>query len=381
MSVVSRSKWPHWTAQIAELGQVVEAMADALRQHPRQGERIAGDPSQAFRETSAGDIVRDYKRLDPVSDRELRSILAALIDSVQELLGAGRRTTARELVSSLDNVYANIAQVRAKLSGDPTGGEQLEDVIAELRHEYVLSLAVALSGQYAVVTKLHEWYMDATGVPENAYLDVSRFAIVSSGGPGRIAMRDLEIATHGGITIVTPVSGVVNIDRFSKVQQLLYGQWFAYMHALWDEHYRGRIAAAHGDAPDGQPWNKRDISIPLFGDIRLVRNDFIHKNGIADEAAETVVIQWFTEGQPAAITPEQMLSLLDMLPMEQLRQPPTRATPGNRKNLPWSADPDLVDKVNSRAIHLGLSRKTKKEIGAEALQLWLAAHPEVDAGA
>ncbi len=374
---MSRSKWSHWTAQVSELEQVVKAMADTFRRHPRQDERIAGDPSQAFRETSAGDIIRDYKRLDPVKDRELRGILAGLIDSVQELVRVRQRWTARELVGALDSVYANIAPLRVTLSGPPTGGEQLEDVIAELRHEYALSLAVMLSGQYAVVTKLHEWYTDATGVPENAYLDVSRFAIVSSDGPGRIAMRDLEIATHGGVTMVSPVTGVVNIDRFSPVQQLLYGQWFAYMHSLWDEQYRGRIAAAHGDAPDGEPWNKRDISVPLFGDIRLVRNDFIHKKGIVDEASETEVIQWFTEGQRAAITPEQMLSLLEMFPAEQLRQTPTRATPGNRKNLPWSVDPDLVDKVNSRALQIGLSRKAKKEIGTEALQLWLDAHPEV----
>jgi hypothetical protein len=94
--------------------------------------------------------------------------------------------------------------------------------------------------------------------------------------------------------------------------------------------------------------------------------------------AKTEVIQWFTDGQRAAITPEQMSSLLEMFPTEQLRQPPTPATPRNRKNLPWSVDPDLVDKVNSRALQLGLSRKTKKEIGAEALQLWLDTHPEVD---
>lgn len=374
---MSRNNWSHWTVQLSELEQVVRAMADTCRAHPRPDERIAGDPSQAFRETSAGDIIRDYKRLDPVNDRELTGILARLIDSLQELVRVGRRWTARELANTLDAVDANIALVRAILGGPPSEKEQLEDVIAELRHEYALSLAVMLSGQYAVVTKLHEWYAGATGVPENAYLDVGRFAIVSSNGPGRIAMRDLEIATHGGITMVSPVTGVVNIDRFSPVQQLLYGQWFAYLHSLWDEQYRGRIAAAHGDAPDGEPWNKRDISVPLFGDIRLVRNDFIHKTGIVDESSETEVIRWFTEGQRAAITPEQMLSLLEMFPTEQLRQSPSRATASNRKNLPWSVDPDLVDKVNSRALQLRLSRKAKKEIGTEALRLWLDANPEV----
>lgn len=366
----------HWIQQLNELEQVVENLADTFRRHPRQDEWIAGDPSQALRESTPGDYLRDLPRLNTADNSELHRTSSALAQAIRAVTtGRRQRWTARELVPALDAISAGIAPMRAALAAPKAVPDPLEAIVAELRGEFTLTLAVMLSGQYAVVTKLYEWYSAASGVPEDAYLDVSRFAIVNQAGPGRIAMRDLEIATHGGVTMLTPQTGFVSIDRFSPVQQLLYGQWFAYMHSLWDEQYRGRVAAAHGTAPDGNPWDSRDIRVPLFGDIRRIRNDFIHNKGIVDEASETEVLTWFTEGEAAEIKPEQMLSLLTMFPESDLLAEPTRAAQHSRKPLPWSAEPDLIDQVRQRARQLGLDRKARKEVGADALELWLAANP------
>lgn len=366
----------HWVQQLDELEQVVTNFADAMRLHPRQDEWIAGDPSQALRETTPGHYLRDLPRLNTADNPQLHSTASALAQAIRAVTdGRRQRWTAGELVPALDAIRAGIAPMRAALTVSAATPATLESIVAELRGEFTLSLAVMLSGQYAVVTKLHEWYSAASGVPEDAYLDVRRFNIVKEPGPGRIPMRDLEIATHGGVTMLTPQTGFVSIDRFSPVQQLLYGQWFAYMHSLWDEQYRGRVAVAHGTAPDGDPWEPRDIRVPLFGDIRRIRNDFIHNKGIVDEASETEVLVWFTEGKAAAIRPEQMMSLLTMFPEADLRAVPTRAGQHSRKPLPWSAEPNLIDQVQQRARQLGINRKARKDIGAVALELWLAANP------
>ncbi|QZY43941.1 hypothetical protein [Mycolicibacterium austroafricanum] len=371
----------HWIQQLDELEQVVKNFADAMRHHPRQDEWIAGDPSQALRETTPGHYLRDLPRLDTADDLQLRRTSSALAQAIRAATtGRRQRWTARELVPALDAIYAGIAPMRAALTAPAAAPETLEAIVEELRSEFTLSLAVMLSGQYAVVTKLYEWYSAGAGVPADAYLDVSRFQIVKAAGPGRIAMRDLEIATHGGVTMLTPQTGFVSFDRFSPVQQLLYGQWFAYMHSLWDEQFRARVAAAHGTAPDGDPWDARDIRVPLFGDIRRIRNDFIHNKGIVDEASETEVLTWFTEGKAAAIKPEQMLALLTMFPESDLLAVPARAARHSRKPLPWSAEPDLINQVQKRARQLGLNRKTRKEIGPAALELWLAANPAPAAG-
>ncbi|SUA31366.1 Uncharacterised protein [Mycolicibacterium fortuitum] len=365
----------HWVQQLDELEQVVKHFADAMRFHPRQDEWIAGDPSQALRDTTLGHYLRDLPRLNTADDPELHRTSSALAEAIRAVTESRQqRWTARELVPALDVIYAGIAPMRAALTAGAATPATLESIVAELRSEFTLSLAVMLSGQYAVVTKLHEWYSAASGVPEDAYLDVRRFEIVNQAGPARIPMRDLEIATHGGVTMLTQ-TGFVSIDRFSPVQQLLYGQWFAYMHSLWDEQYRGRVAAAHGTAPDGNPWDSRDIRVPLFGDIRRIRNDFIHNKGIVDEASETEVLHWFTDGKVAAIKPEQMMSLLTMFPEADLLTAPTQAGRPSRKPLPWSAEPSLLEQVQQRARQLGMNRKGRKEIGAAALELWLTANP------
>ena len=366
----------HWVQQLDELEQVVKNLADAMRLHPRQDEWIAGDPSQALRETTPGDYLRDLPRLNTSDDPELQRASLALALAIRAVTaGRRQRWTARELVPALDAICAGIAPMRAALTAPAATPATLESIVAELRSEFTLSLAVMLSGQYAVVTKLYEWYSAASGVPGDAYLDVRRFEIVDQAGPGCIPMRDLEIATHGGVTMLTPQTGFVSFDRFSPVQQLLYGQWFAYMHSLWDEQYRGRVAAAHGTAPDGSPWDLRDIRVPIFGDIRRIRNDFIHNKGIVDEASETEVPTWFTEGKAAAITPEQMMSLLTLFPESDLLEKPTPAAKHSRKPLPWSAEPNVIEQVQQRARQLGFNRKARKDIGAAALDLWLAANP------
>ncbi|WP_185976156.1 hypothetical protein [Mycolicibacterium sp. 018/SC-01/001] len=87
------------------------------------------------------------------------------------------------------------------------------------------------------------------------------------------------------------------------------------------------------------------------------------------------MLDWFTKGQVAAIKPEQMMSLLTMFPEEDLLAAPTRAPQRGHKPVPWSAGTDLIDRVQQRARRLDITGKARKEIGAAALELWLAANP------
>ncbi|TRW80988.1 hypothetical protein FK535_18180 [Mycolicibacterium sp. 018/SC-01/001] len=255
-----------WVEQLDELEQVVKNLADAMRRHPRQDQWIVGDPSQALRETTPGHYLRDLPRLNTADDPDLHRTSSVLAQAIRAVTAARRqRWTAAELVPALDAIHTRIAPMRVALAASMATPVTLESIVAELRKEFTLSLAVMLSGQYAVVTKLYEWYSSSSGVPKAAYLNVRQFTIVDEAGPGCIPMRDLEIATHGGITMLTPQTGFVSIDRFSPVQQLLYGQWFAFMHSLWDEQYRRQVALAHGTAPDGKAWKAADIRVPLSG--------------------------------------------------------------------------------------------------------------------
>ena len=114
---------------------------------------------------------------------------------------------------------------------------------------------------------------------------------------------------------------------------------------------------------------KNDVVNEFFGDIRLIRNDFVHRKGIADEAVKAKLLKWgFVKGKPLDITTEQMLSLVDLFPRDALTVKPTPRPAKNRKNLPGSIDAVLVDTFLAKVDDLKLD---KNDAIDEAFTLWL----------
>ena len=63
-----------------------------------------------------------------------------------------------------------------------------------------------------------------------------------------------------------------------------YAQWFAYMFAIREEQFRGRIAR-YFQNETGQTIRRRsDIVVDYFGAIHLIRNDFVHNKGVCYES-------------------------------------------------------------------------------------------------
>ena len=150
---------------------------------------------------------------------------------------------------------------------------------------------------------------------------------------------------------------------------IVYSQWFAYMHAIWDEQFRQRIAAFFS-TPE-QPLEKNDVVNDFFGDIRLIRNDFVHRKGIADEATKAKRLNWgFVKDKPLDITTEQMLSLADLFPRDALMVKPTARPPQNqnRKNVPGSMDAALVDTFLAKVAELKID---KNDAIDDAFSRWL----------
>jgi hypothetical protein len=109
----------------------------------------------------------------------------------------------------------------------------------------------------------------------------------------------------------------------------------------------------------------------FFGDIRRIRNDFVHGKGIADEAAKVKLLKWgFVKGKPLDIITEQMVSLVDLFPREALLTKPTPrpSQSQNRKNVPGSMDAALVDRFLAKVDALKLD---KNDAIDEAFTLWL----------
>ncbi|WKG08181.1 hypothetical protein QX204_24380 [Nocardia sp. PE-7] len=323
---------------------------------------------KAMWQTPIGELVQEFDRRPALPGTAAEEPIATAVELIRTLLTRPQPLTTTQVVVDSASIRDALDSAIVAAESIADGRETLTAVVDELERDFLLSLTVTLTGQNTVVTKLAEWSRGG-----GDYLDVQTLKLVPTGGPGRVHMRHVHDATDAGITTILagPGGGFRNLDRYPSLQFMLYSQWFVYIFALWDEQYRDRLAAAHGPADDGEPWTRFDVRVPLFGDIRAIRNDFVHKRGIANESSGNTVLPWCTDLQRIEITTEQMLTLVNLFPREELLKTPTRATPGKPTMVPWPASPELVHQVKQRAIDLGIPRKQRSEISNQALQFWL----------
>lgn len=333
---------------------------------------MAGDYIEALDATPLGDLVSDFDRLSAVTADEIVRSIEPAIAAVRALLRP-KIMTGRDLATFAHAIEEAAETSLTALDRVNPDKATVEELVEQLERDYLLSLAVALTSHGAVTSTVNSWLSTGRGV---GFLDVLTFRVVNSPGPGRIDMYHVESATSAGVTTYVEGEGLLNIGPYPKVQSMVYGQWFTHIFAVWEERYRGRLALAHGLTPNGERWRRTDLLIPLFGDIRTLRNDFVHSQGVADESTRNTILTWGVQDRPIEITVEQMGTLVELFPRDELLATPTRAAASNPITFPWPVSPELVEDIRTRADILKRTRKSRREIGNEALQLWLAANPE-----
>jgi hypothetical protein len=96
------------------------------------------------------------------------------------------------------------------------------------------------------------------------------------------------------------------LDADGPVVRQLGQQWVVMVASQWNDHYRARIADAHGVA-------KNDIAEPVMADINRMRNDIIHHRGLATAAntGRCEVLRWFTDSEPIHVMPAHIAAFMD----------------------------------------------------------------------
>ncbi|WP_238407149.1 hypothetical protein [Mycobacterium canetti] len=252
----------------------------------------------------------------------------------------------------------------------------IDEIVDELERAFLISLVVTLTSHNVLLQKVDEWEQPHQrftqgNLPADVghYFDVKTLTYVNNGGPGRIHMQDLAVAIDAGATLWMAAGGRDTVDNYPEVQAVAYAQWFTYAFALWEEQFRGRVAA-YFDQRSDKHIRRSDVLIDYFGDIRLIRNDFVHNKGICKESANLKVLQWgLTARQPIEISAEQMMTLIDSFPRDELRTTPTPQLPGETQRVPGKVDPHLLEDVLQRAHAMGLNDNQMLEA---ALSSWLA---------
>lgn len=99
------------------------------------------------------------------------------------------------------------------------------------------------------------------------------------------------------------------LQREGPVEQMAYKGWIEEVYFLWDHRYRKAMRdglqasdaiAPRADAP---------------GDLRLIRNDLIHKGGIASEesSGRCKVLRWFEPGEPIVLGMRHVFDFLNQM--------------------------------------------------------------------
>lgn len=73
--------------------------------------------------------------------------------------------------------------------------------------------------------------------------------------------------------------------------------------SYWEDYYRGKIATTLGKS-------RESILVPVFGDIRLIRNSIVHHQAIAlPEIERCEVLKWFSRNEAITISTDQFREL------------------------------------------------------------------------
>jgi hypothetical protein len=125
----------------------------------------------------------------------------------------------------------------------------VDEVGPDLESALLVSLVLTLTAHSAVLPRESQWTREhqrfLQGHRESDlghYLEVRTLGFVDEPGPG-VHMQHILSACDAGMTLY--VAGATEFDHVEHHPEILsvtYAQWFTYIFAIWEEHFRGRFA-------------------------------------------------------------------------------------------------------------------------------------------
>lgn len=93
-------------------------------------------------------------------------------------------------------------------------------------------------------------------------------------------------------------------DAFNRMGR----DWVVSIYQAWEDDLRPRIAKAARVA-------KADVISEVFGDLRHIRHDIVHRRGVAtaEHSAKATLLGWFGAGEPIVIRGVHLLDFKDKL--------------------------------------------------------------------
>lgn len=321
----------------------------------------------------------------PPDDGALAAVVNPFVSSLREFvtLTTAPKSTA-ELRKLLYDLHATAQTAYVALTSDGGLGIQtVEEVIKDFHQEYQLSLILALTANSALSDTVVRWQKLKSSEPTtDDHLDLTSMAFVPNANERTIPMATLSTASTPDPLVITPENIAASMQTLMTggtpppIYGLAYSQWFASIHAAWEDTYRPRLAVAHGTDETGDAWTKNDIRSELFNEIRQIRHDISHKKGVCIESASNTLIDWVEHGRVIAPTPQQMLGLLDLFPFDELRSTPTRVERSTGQ-LPYAFDLGWIEQVKAHVEAIEPVKKKRPAVIQKIIDDWIGTTSDV----
>lgn len=298
------------------------------------------------------------------TEPDLLSILQPIADSVASF------DFANDLIAQLDRYLDVVAEAKEALHALAAGPRTAEEIISDLQQTLKITLLVAGTSHMGPM-KLIDGHIaervraiNRGETPAPAYFDFATSTITKSPSNSTVSLAEFAVVVDGR---VPPSTWNEALGPDAADQPLLMKQFASQaivdFFTEWEEYYRPALAAALGCSED-------DLRIDYFGDLRNMRQDYVHNRGRCRNSVRNKVLKWFTKGQVMIPSIANYLEMLTAFPAEQLRVKPALYVP-DRKPVKANATASLVVEFERVADADGLSKDAAID---QALTEWLAAH-------
>ncbi|RMB69729.1 hypothetical protein AYK61_26645 [Rhodococcus sp. SBT000017] len=372
-----------WTERANEVIGIMQPLLDLIA---AEGDHFPPDTTVAALQGAIEDVADATTTDAPTPGSPLDEALSPFFEKINWFCALDVGGMAQSgLLSALTAITRSATDARAELSDDKVQIWTVDEVIADFKHEYRISLLSTMTANHALVNRLATWQRNkAEGKNPGDYLDVAKVQFTSESSISTVKMSVLERLLMAPASVMTPLNMSASMHTLftggspPALFRMSYAQWFNSVYTSWEDVYRPRLARAHGSDPTGKPWTKEDISSKFFGELRFTRNDFVHKKGICVQSADNTIIDWATRGELISPTTVQMLSLLELFPETELREPPTRApasTPSMEK-LRWDFPSAWVDRVEQHVVGIAPAKKQRRAVFMAVIDKWMDETPD-----
>lgn len=335
------------------LNSVLQGAKTALSEFRQQAEADAANGDLGQTVAPLAESLQNFNRVESVSDSdELRQHMTQVRDAAQA-------------------VFLKLSDVTSR------GDQTVDQVIEDFAIEYRTSLILALTANYALTQTVTRWYESGPGPARDDHLDLRTMQFVPSAGAHTIPMSILATSMSPDPVVITPTNFGESMREMAggsppPIFRMAYTQWFATIIAAWEDTYRPRLAAAHGQDAEGVAWTRNDIRSEFFYDLSQLRHDISHHAGACVESAGNTTIDWLQleAGKLIAPTTPQMLKFLDHFPGDELRRTPIRANRTTRP-LPYQFDLAWTEKVADHVTSLEAVKRKRPSVIQRVIDNWM----------